>query len=264
VSQSFHQVDAFTDQPFQGNPAAVLVLDEPADPVWMQSVALEMNLSETAFCHPSSRTGEEWDLRWFTPTAEVDLCGHATLATAHVLVEEHGVDGEIGFHTRSGRLAATSVDGGIRLDFPVDAVNVLPVSAKMSEALGLPVVDAGMGATDLVLEVGTTADVRGCDPDLRLVAGLADRGVVVTAQCDDRDDIDIVSRVFAPNVGIPEDPVTGSAHTTLAAWWAPRLGPVLRAEQASVRGGELDVRLVGERVHLTGCAVTVARGMLLT
>jgi len=264
VSQSFHQVDAFTDQPFQGNPAAVLVLDEPADPAWMQSVALEMNLSETAFCHPSPRTGEEWDLRWFTPTAEVDLCGHATLATAHVLIEEHGVDGEIGFHTRSGRLTATSVDGGIRLDFPVDAVIVLPVSAKMSEALGLPVVDAGMGATDLVLEVGTAADVRNCDPDLRLVADLADRGVVVTAQCDDRDDIDIVSRVFAPNVGIPEDPVTGSAHTTLAAWWAPRLGPELHAEQASSRGGELDVRLVGERVHLTGCAVTVARGMLLT
>ena len=116
MSQSFHQVDAFTDQPFQGNPAAVLVLDEPADPAWMQSVALEMNLSETAFCHPSPRTGEEWDLRWFTPTAEVDLCGHATLATAHVLIEEHGVDGEIGFHTRSGRLTATSVDGGIRLD----------------------------------------------------------------------------------------------------------------------------------------------------
>ena len=248
MSQSFHQVDAFTDQPFQGNPAAVLVLDEPADPAWMQSVALEMNLSETAFCHPSSRAGEEWDLRWFTPKAEVDLCGHATLATAHVLVEEHGVDGEIGFHTRSGRLTATSVARGIRLDFPVDAVNVLSVSANMSEALGLPVVDAGMGATDLVLEVGTAADVRGCDPDLRLVADLADRGVVV----------------FAPNVGIPEDPVTGSAHTTLAAWWAPRLGPELRAEQASVRGGELDVRLVGERVHLTGCAVTVARGMLLT
>jgi len=263
VSQTFHQVDAFTNEPFRGNPAAVFVLDEPADPVWMQSVALEMNLSETAFCHSSPRTSEEWGLRWFTPTAEMDLCGHATLATAHVLVEEHGAGGEIEFQTKSGRLTAISVDGGIRLDFPVDVVNVLPVSEKMADALGLPIVDAGIGLTDLVLEVGTAADVRGCAPDLQLLARLADRGVVVTAQCDDRDDIDIVSRVFAPNVGIPEDPVTGSAHTTLAAWWAPRLGPVLRAEQASSRGGELDVSLVGERVHLTGCAVTVARGMLL-
>ena len=265
----FTQVDAFTDEPFSGNPAAVVVLDSPADEDWMQSVALEMNLSETAFCHPVDDQGvvnsREWSLRWFTPTAEVDLCGHATLATAHTLLTEHGATGEIGFHTRSGRLTAVATGpagAGIRLDFPVDRITDLVVDDDMSYAIGCPVVAAAMGSTDLLLEVASAADVRNCAPDQRLVAALAERSVIVTAACDDRDDIGIVSRVFGPNVGIAEDPVTGSAHTTLAAWWAPRLGDMFRAEQASARGGELDVELFGDRVHLTGRAVTVARGTL--
>ena len=266
--RAFSQVDAFTEAAFHGNPAAVFVLEGPVDADWMQAAALEMNLSETAFCHPrpGDRTGGgsgEWDLRWFTPTAEVDLCGHATLATAHVLLTDHGSVGEIGFHTRSGRLAAVGTNDGIRLDFPVDVLERRPDAEEMVAAVGCPVVGAAMGATDLLIEVATAAEVRSCNPDLRLVAGLADRAVIVTSACDDRDDVAIVSRVFGPNVGISEDPVTGSAHTTLAAWWAPRIGNSFRAEQASSRGGELGVSLVGDRVHLTGQAVTVLRGRLL-
>ena len=259
----FIQVDAFTDEPFRGNPAAVVILDGPVGEGWMQSVALEMNLSETAFCHRSDTGPGEWDLRWFTPIAEVDLCGHATLATAHTLITEHGETGEIGFHTRSGRLAAVAVDRGIRLDFPVDNLTDLAVDDEMSTAIGCPVVAAAVGATDLLLEVDSAATVRSCAPDMGLLSGIADRAVIVTTACDDREDVGIVSRVFGPNVGIPEDPVTGSAHTTLAAWWAPRLGATFRAEQASPRGGELDVALMGDRVHLTGRAVTVVRGRLL-
>ena len=263
-AREFTQVDAFADEAFRGNPAAVFVLDGPADADWMQSVALEMNLSETAFCHPRpDAPAGEWDLRWFTPTAEVDLCGHATLATAHVLVADHGATGGIGFHTRSGRLVAMATDDGIRLDFPVDVLEDVPVTEAMAGAVGCPVLGAAMGGTDLLVEVATAAEVRSCTPDIGLVAGLADRAVIVTSTCDDRDDVAIVSRVFGPNVGITEDPVTGSAHTTLAAWWAPRVGDAFRAEQASARGGELEVALVGDRVHLTGRAVTVVRGRLL-
>ena len=263
----FIQVDAFTDQPFRGNPAAVVVLADPVDEMWMQSVACEMNLSETAFCHPSnnhSGTGTaEWNLRWFTPVSEVDLCGHATLATAHVLTSEHGVIGEIGFHTRSGRLSAVSGHDGIRLDLPVDQIEACDVTQVMDTAVGTEVVAAGRGATDLLLEVATAAEVRQCSPNIGIIGELAPRGVIMTSACDDQEHVDVVSRFFAPNGGIVEDPVTGSAHTTLAAWWAPRLGLTFRAEQASARGGEMDVELVGDRVHLTGRAVTVARGMLL-
>ena len=263
----FIQVDAFTDQPFRGNPAAVVVLDDPVDEMWMQSVACEMNLSETAFCHPSdnsSRTrAAEWHLRWFTPVSEVDLCGHATLATAHVLISEHGITGEIGFHTRSGRLSAVSGEDGIRLDLPVDLIEVRDVTQAMDDAVGTEVVAACSGATDLLLEVVTAAEVRRCTPNIGIIGELAPRGVIVTSACDDKQHLDVVSRFFAPNGGIVEDPVTGSAHTTLAAWWAPRLGLTFRAEQASARGGEMDVELIGDRVHLTGRAVTVARGMLL-
>ena len=180
-----------------------------------------------------------------------------------MLLTDHGSVGEIGFHTRSGRLAAVGTNDGIRLDFPVDVLERRPVAEEMVAAVGCPVVGAAMGATDLLIEVATAAEVRSCNPDLRLVAGLADRAVIVTSACDDRDDVAIVSRVFGPNVGISEDPVTGSAHTTLAAWWAPRIGNTFRAEQASSRGGELGVSLVGDRVHLTGQAVTVLRGRLL-
>ena len=265
--QEFVQVDAFADRPFCGNPAAVLVMDAPADAAWMQAVASEMNLSETAFCHslPGMEKGNvgEWELRWFTPTVEVDLCGHATLATAHVLATEHGAEGEMGFHTRSGRLSAIVEDDTIRLDFPVDVIESCEVGTAMSDAVGTRVLAAAKGATDLLVEVGGAAEVRSCNPDMAGIAGLAPRGVIVTAACDDRDDMDVVSRFFAPRTGIPEDPVTGSAHTTLAAWWASRIGNAFRAEQASARGGEIGVQLVDDRVHLSGRAVTVVHGKLL-
>ena len=259
----FFQIDSFTDRPFAGNPAAVVVLDGPVEVPWMQAVALEMNLSETAFCYPSSSAEGEWDLRWFTPIAEVALCGHATLAAAHALTTEYHIVGEITFNTRSGQLTALKNDYGLRLDFPADHLLTVPVVEAMEAAVNCTVEAAATGSTDLLLELGSAADVRRCKPDFRLLASLADRSVIVTAVCTDRDDVDIVSRVFAPKVGILEDPVTGSAHTSLVAWWAARLGPKLRAEQASPRGGELDVELVGDRVYLTGQAVTVARGNLL-
>jgi len=259
----FIQIDAFTDEPFRGNPAAVIVLEDPADDAWMQSVALEMNLSETAFCHPSAAVDGEWDLRWFTPTTEVDLCGHATLATAHALVTEHDVSGPIYFHTRSGRLTAEAVDGGIRLDLPADDVTHVPATPEMAAALGTQVVAAGRGLTDLLIELPSVSVVVSCVPDMGLLARLADRGVIITAAADAGAAVDVVSRFFCPNIAIPEDPVTGSAHTTLAVWWAPRLGPAFLAEQVSARGGRIHVELLGDRVRLTGRAVTVVRGTLL-
>jgi PhzF family phenazine biosynthesis protein len=260
---AFVQVDAFTEVPFCGNPAAVIVLEAPADDAWMQSVALEMNLSETAFCHSSVEAAGDWDLRWFTPTTEVDLCGHGTLATAHVLAGEHGATGIIGFHTRSGRLTAEVLEDGIRLDFPADEVTPVPAIPEMATALGMQVVAAGRGLTDLVIELASASEVRSCIPDMGLLAGLADRSVIITAAAEVGAAVQVVSRVFAPNAGIPEDPVTGSAHTTLAVWWAPRMGAAFPAEQVSARGGRIHVELVGGRVHLTGRAVTVARGTLL-
>ena len=264
MPNEFVQVDAFTDRPFRGNPAAVCILNAPAEEEWMQDVAREMNLSETAFCHPSTVVAGEWELRWFTPGSEVDLCGHATLATAHVLATEHGSTDTMGFHTRSGRLSATvGENGDITLDFPVDELVPVDVTAEMGAALGVEVLAAAYGRTDLLLEAGADADVRSCIPDLGAVSALAERGVILTAR-NEREGFDVVSRVFAPNVAIPEDPVTGSAHTTLAVWWVPRLGiAAFRAEQASQRGGELEVELVGDRVRITGRAVTVVRGTLL-
>ncbi len=258
----FVQIDAFTDTAFGGNPAAVCVLDGPADPAWMQDVAREMNLSETAFLHPD---GDGWNLRWFTPLVEVDLCGHATLASAHALFTEHGVeDDELVFHTRSGALTAVRSDGGaVTLDFPADPVVAAEPPDGLVEALGAEPVAVGRGATDYLVELADAATVRKLAPDMGFLGSLGMRALIVTAR-NDRDGFDIVSRVFAPGVGIPEDPVTGSAHTTLATWWADRLGTTtMRAEQASARGGVLDVELAGDRVRLTGHAVTVARGQLL-
>ena len=259
----FIQIDAFTDEAFRGNPAAVFVLERPAEEAWMQDVAREMNLSETAFCHPSVDLVGEWNLRWFTPETEVDLCGHATLATAHALVTEHDVSGPIYFHTGSGRLTAEAVDGGIRLDFPADDVTHVPATPEMAAALGTQVVAAGRGLTDLLIELPSVSEVVSCVPDMGLLARLADRGVIITAATDAGAAVDVVSRFFCPNIAVPEDPVTGSAHTTLSVWWAPRLGPAFLAEQVSARGGRIHVELLGDRVRLTGSAVTVVRGTLL-
>ena len=267
MPQTVIQVDAFTSQPFAGNPAAVCVLDKPRDEEWMQHVAREMNLSETAFVvrHPSE---PEWLLRWFTPVAEVDLCGHATLATAHVLFEDgHATrDEAVRFSTRSGRLAARSSGGWIEMDFPAQAPDSAAPTDGLLEALGIDGSAAtfvGRNESDWLVAVADADGVRALTPDLVRLARIEARGVMVTAPSDDQR-YDFVSRFFAPAVGVPEDPVTGSAHCCLAPYWAQRLDRnELVGYQASARGGVVRVRHEGSRVMLTGEAVTVMRGELV-
>lgn len=257
-------VDAFTSNAFAGNTAGVVLLDSPAEPAWMQSVAAELKHSETAFVQVGTRTATEAKpLRWFTPTAEVDLCGHATLATAHVL------GGDQVFTTRSGQLRCTAVvDGNVRMDFPADPPTADPAlrSAVTPTLPGLSAEDVsyvGRGVSDVVVQLADAAHVRELHPDLAAVARLGARCMIVTAP-GDRDGVDFVSRVFAPAVGIDEDPVTGSAHCTLAPFWAEHTGRTeLVGEQASERGGIVRTELDGDRVYLTGSAVTVAEGTLL-
>lgn len=241
-------VDAFTERPFGGNPAAVAVVDRFPDDSEMQLIAREMNLSETAFA--ASRADGSYDLRWFTPTVEVDLCGHATLATAHVL----GGTGR--FVTRSGLLTcSTEEDGWIQMDFPADP----PAATDRPATLDIVGIGwCGRGRSDLLIELADAAAVRSLQPDLGAIAALGVRCVVFTAG-GDRDGIDCVSRVFAPSFGIAEDPVTGSAHCTLAPFWAEHLGRTeLVGEQASARGGIVRMRVAGDRVILGGRAVTVS------
>lgn len=256
-------IDAFTDRPFAGNPAAVVLLDGPEwpDAAWMQSVAAEMNLSETAFTLPD---GDGWGLRWFTPAVEVDLCGHATLATTHALRADGLLKGTARFATRSGVLTATAADDGtITLDFPVATVTPVAVPDGLPAALGAPVVaayDTG-SLGDLVAELADEATVRGLGPDLAAIRRLPHRGVLVTAAGTEHD---FVSRFFAPGTGVDEDPVTGSAHTALAPLWSARLGrDELRGLQASRRSGVVRTRLAGDRVLLTGHAVTTLDGALV-
>ncbi len=263
------QVDAFTDQPFRGNPAAVCLLERPVEPEWMQRVAAEMNLSETAFLLPEA---DGYRLRWFTPAVEVPLCGHATLASAHVLWEAGLVDADaITFHTLSGVLVARrdeSLPGaaGIVLDFPGFATEVAEMPDEIATALGIEPVFCGRVADKaepvFLLDLGAEQAVRELSPNLH---GLRQRGapyLLVTARADS-DEYDFVSRFFAPGAGIDEDPVTGSAHCYLAPFWSERLGKKeLRGYQASARGGMVGVRVRGDRVHLLGRAVTVLRGEL--
>ncbi|WP_199441713.1 PhzF family phenazine biosynthesis protein [Umezawaea beigongshangensis] len=251
-------VDAFTDRPFAGNPAGVVLLTEQRDSGWMQAVAAEMKHAETAFCDLTSPGADPVPLRWFTPAAEVDLCGHATLATAHVL------GGDRRFRTRSGVLTCEAgEDGVIRMDFPADPTSPAPPPPGLAEALqGVEIESVERGVSDFLVAVTSAADVRALRPDLARLAEIGARGVIVTAP-GDRDGIDVVSRCFYPRVGVPEDPVTGSAHCTLATWWAPRLGRnELLAEQASPRGGLVRAVLRADRVQLAGSAVTVLRGQL--
>jgi len=256
------QVDAFTAERFRGNPAAVCVLEEAADEGWMRDVAREMNLSETAYLVP--RSDGSWGLRWFTPATEVDLCGHATLASAHVLwTEGHASDAELHFHTRSGVLTARREVDGIMLDFPAAPAAVVAAPAGLLEALG---VEAGAVVArnrwDYLVEVGTAAEVRALQPDMARLAAIDMRGVIVTAVSDEPEH-DFVSRWFGPRVGVPEDPVTGSAHCALGPWWQERTGrSELVGWQASARGGRVGVRMRGARVELVGSAVTVLRGEL--
>jgi predicted PhzF superfamily epimerase YddE/YHI9 len=242
-------VDAFTDTRFSGNPAAVALLDAFLDDALMQAVAGEMNLSETAFVVPRPDDGH--DLRWFTPTVEVDLCGHATLAAAHLL------GGGARFHTRSGLLTCVPAgEGWIEMDFPADP----PTRAEPPPLLELPgLVWYGLGRQDALAQLADAALVRTLRPDPHTIASTGTRALIVTA-AGDREGVDCVSRVFAPAAGIPEDPVTGSAHCTLAEYWGEQLDrDVLVGEQASARGGTVRMRRVGDRVILAGQAVTVAR-----
>jgi PhzF family phenazine biosynthesis protein len=263
-----YQVDAFTDRPFSGNPAAVCLLDEPGDDQWLQAVAAEMNLSETAFL---TLGPEGFDLRWFTPKVEVDLCGHATLASAHVLWESGRLPPELParFSTRSGLLTAVRRGEWIELDFPADPPEPTAAPAGLIEALGVEPRFVGRGRFDYLVEVERAHTLGLVRPDFARLAAVETRGVIVTCQtaqplCGNGPRaIDFLSRFFAPAAGIHEDPVTGSAHCCLAPYWGARLGKTeLQGCQDSGRGGWVRVRLEGERVALLGQAVTVLRGEL--
>jgi PhzF family phenazine biosynthesis protein len=260
-----YQVDAFTDAPFAGNPAGVTLLTEPADAPWMLAVAAEMNLAETAFLVRTAPGA--YDLRWFSPAVEIDLCGHATLASAHVLWSEEIDDApELRFQTRSGELRASRLDDGrIELDFPVNPPVEGAVDDGVLDALAVkPVRTAATANGWLLVEVAAAGEVRDASPDLVRLGAVTEHGVILTAAAEAGGEVDIVSRVFAPAFGIPEDPVTGSAHCVLAAWWCHRIGrDQIEAEQASTRGGRMTVVLDGERVRLRGAAVTTVRGELL-
>jgi PhzF family phenazine biosynthesis protein len=265
-------VDAFTDRPFAGNPAGVVVLDSEAFPAddWMRSVAAEVNHAETAFAHRlPAGSDADWALRWFTPLVEVALCGHATLATTHVLHRSGLLGGPARYQTLSGVLAA-SVDAGglITLDFPTAPLSPVEADRELVAALGVEqrtVMHTGPNTDDLLFEVADEKAVRALEPDLTTVARLTRRGVIVTAAAEDpASGYDFVSRFFAPAVGVDEDPVTGSAHTALTPFWAERLGRTeLIGYQASRRGGLVRVSLHGDRTHLSGHAVTTIDGTLL-
>jgi len=262
-------VDAFTDRPFSGNPAGVLLLDSFPEDSWLQKVAAEVNLSETAFAHPLPPGGEaDWALRWFTPATEVDMCGHATLATAHVLRSTGAATGTVRFAARCGVLSATAEpDGTITLDFPTSSLTPVAAPEGLAEALGaepIAVHDTAAHIGDLVVELRDEATVRKLAPDFAALKTLSDRGVIVTARADEPEGAyQFVSRGFFPAVGIDEDPVTGSAHTALAPYWSARFGrDELTGFQGGARTGLVRARLRGERTLLTGHAVTVIDGEL--
>jgi len=255
------QVDAFTGKPFAGNPAAVCLLEQEADTGWMQSLAAEMNLSETAFVR---RLGSGFGLRWFTPTVEVNLCGHATLAAAHVLWAQDwlAADDVARFHTRGGLLTARRSENAIDLDFPVTPATPGVAPPGLLQALGLKDGRVFFNGIDYLVHIEDETELRRLQPDFSALKSVGARGVMVTA-ASRQPAYDFVSRFFAPGSGIDEDPVTGSAHCTLAPFWAERLGKsAMRAFQASPRGGELLVQLQGERVMLSGTAVTVFEAQL--
>ena len=262
MPQRITQVDAFADAPFRGNPAAVCILPGPADEDWMQNVAAEMNLSETAFLHPAQ---DGYQLRWFTPMAEVDLCGHATLASAHVLWEEDFIprDATARFHTRSGLLTVSKQDTGLEMNFPAEPAQPADAPTRLADALGAEVKWVGRNRFDYLVELPSERVVRDLTPDFSALRKVATRGIIVTA-VSETGDYDYVARFFGPALGIDEDPVTGSAHCCLAPFWAERLGrDALVGFQASARGGTVWVRMEGDRVMLTGQAVTTMRGELL-
>lgn len=255
------QVDAFTSEPFKGNPAAVCLLKEKKPDSWMQQVALEMNLSETAFLLPE---GNGWRLRWFTPAVEVDLCGHATLASAFVLIEQQLVSpgSIIHFYTRSGELTAQQKDGWINLDFPAFFEKPYSHRDQLVEVLNILSNEVVQSGENVIVEAASAQEVRDLSPDFERLKQLPMHGLAVTARSD-QPPFDFVSRYFAPWVGINEDPVTGSAHACLGPYWQQRLGKSkFRAFQASSRGGVVGVEVVSERVRISGQAVLVFSGDL--
>ena len=263
MALAFTQVDAFADGPFTGNPAAVFVLDGFPGDDFLLNVAQEMNLSETAFL--VRKGADDYDLRWFTPGGEVDLCGHATLGSAHVLFEASAVSGaEITFNTKSGVLTVSRhEDGSMTMDFPAEPAVGRPRPANLETILGAPVSWYGENRMDALVQVAEPGWVRALDPDLSEIARWPVRGLIVTATGDSPEH-DFISRFFAPRCGIPEDPVTGSAHCALAPFWHQRLGKAnLVAFQASARGGRVRMLHKDNRVLLSGDAVTVVRGELL-
>jgi PhzF family phenazine biosynthesis protein len=264
MTQTIYQVDAFTNVPFAGNPAAVCILPEARDDAWMQNVAKEMNLSETAFLLKQDDGYNNYSLRWFTPAVEVDLCGHATLASAHILWETGllATGRQARFHTRSGLLTADQQGDWIIMDFPAKPEEQTDVPAGLIEALGVSPIYAGMSQFDLLVEVESEAALRAIQPNFTLLEQVPARGVIVTSRASS-DGFDFVSRFFAPRVGVNEDPVTGSAHSCLSPYWSKRLGRnELVGYQASLRGGVVRVRYEGERVQIGGQAVTVLQGQL--
>jgi PhzF family phenazine biosynthesis protein len=261
--QAIVQVDSFTDKAFAGNPAGVCVLPAPASEAWMQNVAREMNVSQTAFLH---RDGDSYRLRWFSPTVEVEICGHATLASAHVLWEtgELQPSERARFDTLSGRLTVARADGWIVMDFPALVAAPVDPPAGLSEALGVQPVAVLRNSIVYLVEVATADEVRAVKPDLARIATFPMNGVIVTAEAD-CPGFDFVSRFFAPRLGINEDPATGSSHCALAPYWTKKLGKnALTGYQASARGGVIRVEVKGDRVLLSGKAVTVLRGELVS
>lgn len=253
MTHTLFQVDAFTKDPFRGNPAGVCLLEEPESDEWMQALAAEMNLSETAYLLPE---GDAWRLRWFTPTTEVDLCGHATLASARVLFERHPElrDDLIKFQTRSGELSARWVNGAVELDFPAMVFKGITVDARMPRILGFHPIGAVFSGNYFLFEAIDEQLIREAQPNILGLKALPMPEVIITAKSED-DELDFVSRFFAPQLGVDEDPVTGSAHCLLAPYWAKKLGKTeLKAYQASKRGGDLHLRLVEDRVRITGYA----------
>jgi len=257
-----YQVDAFTEKPFSGNPAAVCLLPQAREAPWMQAVAKEMNLSETAFL---LKQEDGYNLRWFTPAVEVDLCGHATLASAHILWET-GIlrrEEQARFHTRSGLLTAVSKGGEIELNFPAKTEEPAETPAGLLEALKVKAKYIGKSKFDYLVQVDSEETVRGLKPDFPALKNIPVRGVIVTSRAGSPG-YDFISRFFAPAAGVNEDPVTGSAHCTLGPFWSRQLGKKeFLAYQASERGGTLRVRIAGDRVYLGGKAVTLFKGDLI-
>ena len=261
MPQEIVQIDAFTDKPFSGNPAAVCIMEAPADEAWMQQVAAEMNLSETAFLYPNEGG---YNLRWFTPSVEVELCGHATLASAFLLFTDGHLsnDAMIRFMTLSGLLTAKRQNDYIVLDFPSKPARQCKPPGGLAESLGVEPVWCGLSKFDILVELGSEATVRNLTPDIGRLNEIEVRGVIVTAPGSGK--YDCVSRFFAPRAGVAEDPVTGSAHCVLAPYWANKLGKNdLLAYQASKRGGEVRLHLENDRVHLAGQSVITMRGELV-